>query len=1058
MTSPTQPVIDRRDADAFVEELNRRYPGFVPELPPGASREEVALSEVLGRYLAAIATRLNQAPGKHQLAMLDLLGVPLIPAQAARVPVVFTLSENATDSRVPAGTRLAAKAAEPPPTSAGTPSVTEAPTTTPPGPVLFETERATGLAAGKLVELRSFWPGRDQSIDHLPAWSAGRSFQPWKLSELEDTPHHLYLAHSTLLALSGVSLVKVGFELSQGGSEPLDSVWEHWDGKVWRPFKNTIAACDKGLAEKEDSTARFQRTGTVQLRTDCAETKQTTVNQIENFWVRARLTEPLMPDPAQLLPEVEQVQLSTAIERLVGFVPADDLKPPTIAGGFLPDKAVVDGAEVDLTKPFYPFGMQPQPGSVFYVSSDEVFTKAGADLQICFLRTETPHDQLDAESSELLAHVVAWEYWNGREWAAIPNADTSSDAASFDLDPTGTDAGGTLLLKVPEDMELTKVAEIEARWVRARLVSGGFGFKKTVTWTDSGSDTPNSFTYVVSRPPALSDFKLGYAWEFGPFAPERVLTYNDFQYRERTDEAIWPGKTFQPFSPPGGTMPALYLGFDKPLPVDQLGFFFDIVENPAETLGPALLWEYWNGGAWRPLRVDDETRRLRMAGLVSLIGPQDSKPLARFGTERSWLRARLKEDRPPGEPVIRRLLPNATWAVQQQTVVDDPIGASTGLPDQLFTFRQIPILLGEQIEVRELAGPRANVEWRIVAMELYPGNQRVIGEIEALLGREGAATDIEYGPLRLRRDRNKQVTEVWVRWVSQKNLLRSGQNDRHYALERSRGRLQFGGTAKVPPAGAAILARRYQTGGGSIGNVPIGAISQLQGAIGGVDSVSNPVPAEGGADAETFDALRKRGPLTLRHRGRALSTVDLATIAKEASPAVAVARALPVRSADGRRQPGHVTLVIVPASADPRPWPSFGLRQQVRRYVETKAAAAIAGLERIDVTGPAYIAVDVDATIIPRDPAEAGDVERRARDALARLLHPLYGGPDGGGWEPGRDVYLSDLAAVLERVDGVDYVEQLAMSIDGRIGGERLAIAPDRTVVAGDLRLKLAAG
>ncbi|MEZ4496534.1 MAG: hypothetical protein R2845_07105 [Thermomicrobiales bacterium] len=66
--------------------------------------------------------------------------------------------------------------------------------------------------------------------------------------------------------------------------------------------------------------------------------------------------------------------------------------------------------------------------------------------------------------------------------------------------------------------------------------------------------------------------------------------------------------------------------------------------------------------------------------------------------------------------MIRQLLANAVWAVQQQTVVDDPIGTSNGGPDQVYRFRQFPVLDGEQIEVREREGRRANSEWRIVAM------------------------------------------------------------------------------------------------------------------------------------------------------------------------------------------------------------------------------------------------------------------------------------------------------------------------------------------------------
>jgi hypothetical protein len=631
-----------------------------------------------------------------------------------------------------------------------------------------------------------------------------------------------------------------------------------------------------------------------------------------------------------------------------------------------------------------------------------------------------------------------------------------------DLDPVSGDGFGRVLLTVPEDLEPTTVAEVEGRWLRVRLVSGGFGTTKTVTWTDA-HPTPavtNSFTYVISRPPALSALRLGYSWTYGPFAPERVLTYNDFQFRDRTEEAVWPGQVFRPFTPPADLSPALYLGFDRPLPVDRLGFYLDIEEQQADPLGPALQWEHWDGGAWRVLHADDETQRLRQPGLVGLIGPAESQPLARFGTARWWLRARLKEDGPSGSPTIRDLYPNAVWAVQQETVLDDPIGSSTGVPDQVFLLRRAPVLPDQQIEVREFAGPRAGVEWRVVARELFPHTPRVIEEIEALLRQEGTTTEISYGVLRLRRDTAKQVTEVWVRWQSREHLLRSGPNDRHYVLERSRGRLQFGnGTAgKVPPAGSAILARRYQVGGGSAGNVAVGAISQLQGSIGGVDSVSNPAAAEGGADGEGLAECRARGPATLRHRGRALSGRDLETMAREASPDVAVARALPARSADGRRQPGHVTLVIIPASADPRPWPTFGLRERVRRYLGRHADASVAGLDKIEVTGPSYVAVDVAAMIVPVEPTDAGDVERQARAALFRLLHPLQGGPDGGGWPPGRAVHLSDVAAVLERLEGIDHVADLAISVAGRLGGLLVEIPRDRTVVAGEITLTLTNG
>lgn len=1155
MITPPRVGLDQRDAIQIVDDLLVRRTGYLPEQQwlPSERGPDIALVQIFARYLQAIIQRLNQAPEKNKLAFLDLLGIQLIPAQAARAPIVFQLSPQAADSRAPAGTRLAAP---PPPDSAQQ--------------VVFETERSTELAAARLQQVVSFWPGRDQYIDHSAAFVAGKSFQLFKKRLLQDTPHVLYLAHDSLLALAGESRLDVEFELTTPGSEPLDLIWEYWDGKLWRGFKAMHPTCLEANEEKLDGTGGLTRSGRFRLETDCAETAKTTVNGVDAFWIRGRLDEPLPPDPARVLPEVETIKISSEIARplTLSWLPQSEavpgetaeydvrvkvedeaglplegilvelLSPPTtilsdttdangqvpfrsvpydtetktvtvswngVRGsqefvlsdtslvqeitftlkvkGLRPDKAFSDGSNLDVTKPFYPLGLQPQPGSAFYFTNDELFGKPGANFKIYLQKTSTPQDQADVTSTPTgtvpaapaeggavlgavaaqttiktpLRHTLSWEYWNGDEW--IPLRRHSNDPgkpnqkAAEDFSATGS-----IELTVPEDMAPTTVNDQKGLWMRVRLISGGFGFTQKVTWRDG--TTTNEFTYVIPQPPAVSDFRLGYTWQYGPFHPEWVFAYNDFQYEDRTEEARWPGLVFQPYKPVSDVTPALYLGFDKKLPLDRLGIYFDIEEARDETRGPALVWEYWNGASWQDLFVEDETRDLRLPGILSFIGPQESQALARFGTSLFWLRGRLKEDGPPGEPTVNGIFPNAVWAVQRETIVDEPMGLSTGQPDQVFLFRQIPLLDGERLEVREVAGRRANVEWRIIAMEVLGPDRRIIQELEELLGREGPQTDIEKGDLRLRRDRNKKVTEVWVRWHSQQHLFFSGPNDRHYLVERARGRLLFGNgeQGKIPPAGAAIQARLYRSGGGSAGNVKANTITQILSAAPGVEAVFNPRPAEGGADAETLEALSLRGPQTLRHRGRALLPADYETMAREASPAVGFARAIPTQDAGGRQMPGWVTLLIIPESEEPLPWPSFGLREQVRQYIEAHAPASVAAASHIYVIGPDYLPVDIHATIAVLDPAEAGAVEQRARAALKQFLHPLRGGPQGRGWEPGRDVLLSDVASVLERVEGVDYVEELALLLNGGLQGERVKVAADRIAVAGEIRLKIIQG
>src|SRR6185503_3112221 len=161
-------------------------------------------------------------------------------------------------------------------------------------------------------------------------------------------------------------------------------------------------------------------------------------------------------------------------------------------------------SKLDVTKPFYPFGQQPQPGSTFYFTNEEVFSKPHAKLQIFMARAANPQDSLKAtaitgdiesgtenDSGRALPHVISWEYWNGREWVIL----LQSSEDSGDLNRTEI-----IELTVPADMTTTKVNDQEALWMRARLVSGGFGFINEVIWTDP-RDTKlrNTFSYVVTQ-------------------------------------------------------------------------------------------------------------------------------------------------------------------------------------------------------------------------------------------------------------------------------------------------------------------------------------------------------------------------------------------------------------------------------------------------------------------------------------------------------------------------------------------------------------------------------
>ncbi|WP_405864074.1 putative baseplate assembly protein [Streptomyces sp. NBC_00005] len=1093
--SPAPGTDPGAESEDPLRRLRALIPGFVPEWTPGERGADAALLRIAARLLHTVAQRLAQAPDKNRAAFYGMLGLRQTPPQSARVPVVFRVAEGAADVRLPAGTRVAA----PPPPGASP-------------QLVYETEQSAGLAAADLREIVSLWPGRDQYLDHSPQHEQRLPLRPFDRPALRKVPHELYLGHDLLLNLSGRSSTAVSFDLTTPGSEHLDIRWEYWDGTGWRGFAGMRPSCGEGAAEQLDGTDGMRRSGTCRLETDCAETARTSIDGVETFWVRGRLAEmePLPPDPARVLPEVDGIRLSSRtslgyaqvwrvsagsavpqegsvavlvrdatgvpLENVVvgvqggaskrtnrrGRADIDAAVGDTLVvtlGSFEQEERITKGvrsldftldmpsvdqafaadAEVDLSKPFLPFGAQPGPGAVFHFSCEEALGKPGARLRV-YVRPAA----LQPGGGTALPHVVSWEYFNGRQWTSV-RTDVTQSAGDF------TKHGFVDLPPVADDMAAVEVGGVTARWMRVRLVGGGYGVTRTVM-----VGTPaTKLSLFDSRPPVLADFRLGYTWQQGPFAPEHVRTYNDFRFEDRTQDAAWPGGTFQPYKPAAESLPALYLGFDGGLPVDSVGIFFDLVAQAGGPAPPRLVWEYFNGSAWARLSVLDGTRDLRVPGVLTLVGPQDSAPLARFGTPRHWLRARLAQDGPPAEPRLDSVQPNAVWAVQRQTLRAEPLGTSTGTPSQVYAFRQVPLLPERRIEVRELSGPRAAVEWRLVAAELFGADERAVRALERDLAADAGPEEVRLGPLRLRRDRLGRVSEAWVLWEEREDLDASGPTDRHLAVDPLRGRVLFGdGThGRVPPVGAAIVADLCRTGGGSAGNVGAHTVSQVLGAAAGIEEAGNPVPAEGGADVETFAQLLGRAPATLRARGRAVTAGDYEALARAASPSVARVRAFPGRGADGRPTPGQVTLVVVPFSGQQRPSPSFGLCEAVRRSVAALAPAGLA--EAVTVIGPAYLDVGVDATLVPRDPTRSGGVEQAARHALLAFFDPIRGGPDGAGLEPGGELYASDLAAVLEGAAGVDRVEELALLLGAKPQGDVVRMPTGRLAAAGALRLRL---
>jgi hypothetical protein len=177
----------------------------------------------------------------------------------------------------------------------------------------------------------------------------------------------------------------------------------------------------------------------------------------------------------------------------------------------------------------------------------------------------------------------------------------------------------------------------------------------------------------------------------------------------------------------------------------------------------------------------------------------------------------------------------------------------------------------------------------------------------------------------------------------------------------------------------------------------------------------------------TPDALAEDVRLTvlaLRKRERAVTCEDFVKLALEADEGVARAHCVPRRNLSmdlEAERAGNVTLIVVPEAGHE---PEIG---DIVNTVEKALDARRLLTTLLHVVPPFYLTVGVQATIVPnpdeRLPEETGaEIQQRVLQAVEAFLNPLDGGGDGQGWPFGRNVFVSELYDLLDRLAGVDFV------------------------------------
>ena len=476
---------------------------------------------------------------------------------------------------------------------------------------------------------------------------------------------------------------------------------------------------------------------------------------------------------------------------------------------------------------------------------------------------------------------------------------------------------------------------------------------------------------------------------------------------DRTTEAL-NSRDFLAFESQPKPGDLLLIGLSEPAPSNalRLRFACRIEGVGVDPTWPPLAWEAWTGADWEVCDQDrDTTGGLNRDGDVVVHLPPGHVASVIEKVRAGWVRARVTEPE-EGQPfyssspnvrgVEAATIGGTAAAVHADVIADEILGVAEGVAGGRFLLKRRPVVPGDR---------------------------------PMTLG----VSDEEDG---------------WQEWVQVPDFAGSGPEDRHFVLDAVAGEISFGpairesdGTVRqygaVPPKSARVRADAYLTGGGRAGNLAPRAVSVLKSSIPYVSRVENRRTMAGGVDGEEIENAKLRGPISLRTRGRAVTTEDFEHLALEAAPELARVRA--VAAGDGA-DAGSVRVLVVPAAQDDAGRLRF---EQLLPSDETLARVA-ARLDECRVVGtrvlvepPAYRGITIVARLRARPRVNPTRLQDEAMRAIYGYFHPITGGPEGTGWPFGRPVQVGEVYAVLQGLRGTELVEDVRLFGADPVTGQR---------------------
>ncbi len=929
------PVMDPRSRQALMAEVAAHARQYTPEWRYEGAEDDpgAAIAQLFGEMFYQTVDRFNSVPERLFTEFLELAGVQMPDPMPAEGLLRFT-PHDTVEEPVPV----------PRHTQVFTPDENGE-------NIVYETVRPIQATAAKLTHIY-YVDAREEVIQALNLTRPQLFFAPNGGENLQR--HRFSVSQDEVLTLDGRCTVEVEIRAENrfAGAETArllaseGAVWSYRSGGGEVPFDTVAVEGDRILLTKEK------------------------------------------PEPLE--PEADGHRYVTCSGRFPGgAIRVDGVGLSSRPEGLREAERLAWGDDpITLPDGGYCFGRRPSPYALFYLRSDQVFSKRGATAvvrlditpvvtapkdngpQYTFnQRIIDKKDAVTVTPDDVYVDEVVWEYYNGRGWTNLP--------VSGDRNPFSCQREGTLetVFRVPEDLREAEVNAEVGLYIRARVAHVENEFSTLPRW-------------IV---PYVKGAVCG--WQYAaPLPAERYRAENNGSRRELTGAEGMAHLRFPAIVSMAQEPRAMYLCFDRSPHAMPLSLLFEAAGQG--TLDDKIAFEAWTGNRFEPVRWVDLTRNLLHTGLVLLYLPRPLPEAEFFGQKGCWLRMVRSAYLESGVyPRIAGVQLNAVDAVQCRDAEEQWFDVGVYEANKQIWLLEKPVQ-NCQVWVDEIGG-------------------LVVADAEALE---------EAMPGRVRLEREDSVlTHCWVRWERLDHLALADGETRGYQLEPYEGVLTFGDGVhgRVPPAGERSLRVRYASGGGSRGNLPAGKLTEPVGALPRISSLVNLTAMSGGTDRFPMEQLEALGNKRLRHRGRALGVSDYEEMVAEAFPQARHVKCFSGLDGDSRPAAGHVTVVVEGCAPEERR-ATADLCDKIYDYLEQRCSCTLTAAGLLHVIPSTVVTVNTEAVVEMEDLGEAAATQQAILRRLTELIRQQWRQRDIGD-----QVRISQLRQTIQDTPNVRRVQKL---------------------------------